>query len=338
MKLRFALVLTLIVCLFSCKKEDKKPVVVKVSIVHEPDKATYKVGEALNLSGLGVYLDFDNKESEYIAFETFVAKGLTCTPDNGTIMSMESNTIKVTHTESKQYSFKDLFVYEPTVTDYDGNVYGVTKIGSQLWMTENLRVTHYPNGFLIPTISDSNGNGSTNDEWAALGINDDAICFLDNKSSSQYGALYTWSAALGGDTTGSDTRPSHLQGVCPCDWHLPSNGEWYDLLNFVVNNGHSAYGTALKSTSGWYNDGNGIDSYGFSGLPGGYRDGYSGSFIDQSLRGQWWNSSEGRYNPYSNDLGAYSYYLIYNSAILEQGGGPYGNKKSYGFSVRCVKD
>jgi len=338
MKFKAVLAIILMGCLFSCKKEEEnKPVVTEILILGTP-KLDYKVGETLDLSALSVILYYDNQNSEVIPFEEFSSKGLICTPDNGTIMSLTTNIIKVTHTESKYSVSKELFVYEPTVTDYDGNVYGVTKIGNQLWMTENLKVTHYPDGSPIPTVSDSNGNGSTNDEWAALGVNDDAMCFFDNNSASQYGALYTWSAAIGGGTTGSDTKPSQLQGVCPKGWHLPSNGEWYELLDFVVNHGHSAYGTALKSVSGWYNNGNGIDSYGFTGLPGGYRDGYSGLFKDQGIIGVWWDSSEGRYNPNSNDLGAYSYCLIYNSAILEQGGGLYGSKKSYGFSLRCVKD
>ena len=40
------------------------------------------------------------------------------------------------------------------VTDIDGNVYPTKRIGNQLWMAENLRVTHYRNGDPIAEVSD----------------------------------------------------------------------------------------------------------------------------------------------------------------------------------------
>ena len=46
--------------------------------------------------------------------------------------------------------------FEGFVTDYDGNLYQTVKIGTQIWMSENLTVIHYANGDEIPLVTDNN--------------------------------------------------------------------------------------------------------------------------------------------------------------------------------------
>ncbi len=80
------------------------------------------------------------------------------------------------------------------------------------------------------------------------------------QSLAEYGRLYNWYAV-------DDAR-----SLCPSGWHVPTDGEWTDLENYISSQGFSGTeGTALKSTYGWYNGGNGTDDFGFSALPGGYR-------------------------------------------------------------------
>ena len=126
----------------------------------------------------------------------------------------------------------------------DGQKYKTVKIGSQVWMAQNL-----------------------NYEMA------DSYCYGNNAGScTKYGRLYTWAAAMDSagiwSTTGngcgygkicSPTYP--VRGVCPSGWHLPTQTEWNTLLTVV--GGSSVAGEKLKSTSGWYNNGNGTDGFGF---------------------------------------------------------------------------
>jgi uncharacterized protein (TIGR02145 family) len=86
-------------------------------------------------------------------------------------------------------------------------------------------------------------------------------------------------------------------------------------------------GTNLKTTSGWYDNGNGTDLFGFSGLPGGYRD-YDGYFSSVGGYGRWWTSTE------IDGGNAWLRYLYFISPEV----GRFSYSKEYGFSVRCLRD
>ena len=88
----------------------------------------------------------------------------------------------------------------------------------------------------------------------------------------EYGRLYDWQSA---------------QGACPSGWHLAGDDEWTVLTTFLT--GGTGPGTKMKSTSGWYQDGNGDNSSGFTGLPGGRRF-YDGSFIYLTRSAGFWSS------------------------------------------------
>ena len=85
-------------------------------------------------------------------------------------------------------------------------------------------------------------------------------------------------------------------------------------------------GTQMKTTYGWSNGGNGTDSSGFSGLPGGYRF-YDGNFVNAGYYGYWWSSSPSGSNAWFRYLHDY-FENVYRF---------YGNRRN-GFSVRCVRD
>jgi uncharacterized protein (TIGR02145 family) len=135
----------------------------------------------------------------------------------------------------------------------------------------------------------------------------------DPGNVDKYGYLYNWETA---------------NEVCPDGWQLPNDDEWDELENYVGNDGHSgSEGTALKSTSGWNDNGNGTDDYGFSGLPGGYR-GSNGDFDLIGSNGDWWSATEGyTFRAWHRGLHYDNENFIRND-----------DYKDYGFSVRCLRD
>ncbi len=221
-------------------------------------------------------------------------------------------------TETK-VDYVTIIVESSTVTDIDGNEYKTVIIGDQTWMAENLKVTHYASGTSISLVTDR-------DEWKNFSNSKKAYCFYDNDESLGYGALYTYAAATNGDSSGSN-----VQGVCPDGWHLPSDSEWTVLEDYISDDGHSgSEGTALKASSGWADDGDGTDNYSFNALPGGCRYKTNGAFSNGGSFGYWWTSTIYYFdNSYAYDRSLYNT----NEAVIKNNIG-----KSYGLSVRCVKD
>jgi uncharacterized protein (TIGR02145 family) len=90
----------------------------------------------------------------------------------------------------------------------------------------------------------------------------------------------------------------------------------------------SEAGTKLKASYGWYEGGNGTNSSGFSGLPGGSRFSYYGLFNGVGGYGYWWSSSE------SDTTYAWIRGLIYVGGLVGRG----VDDRLGGFSVRCLRD
>ena len=199
------------------------------------------------------------------------------------------------------------FVTAYGILDADGNIYTSVKIGTQEWMTENLRTTKYADGTSIPNVT-------SNTAWSNLSTG--AWSYYNNSSSNDatYGKLYNWYAV-------------NTSKLCPTGWHVPTDAEWTVLTDYLTANGHNGTeGTALKATSGWDYDGNGTDDYGFLGLPGGHRSGNGVS--DVGYNGYWWSSSQNDSNyAWSRYLGSYDVSVA-----------SYSLNKEYGFSVRCLRD
>jgi len=216
----------------------------------------------------------------------------------------------------------------PMVTDADGNTYHTIQIGTQLWMVENLKTTKYNDGTKIPTIKIIIGN-----EFSKLLT--PAYCWYKSDSvtfKNTFGALYNGYAV----STGK---------LAPMGWHVPSLDDWTKLSTYL--GGDSIAGGKMKSTYTnvmdphewfisdgiWFKPNTGaINSSGFSGLPGGNIASYG--FANGGSIGFWWSSTEDTvFLP--NSL--YRISLGYTTRELNIN---YDNGaiKTFGFSVRCVKD
>ena len=205
--------------------------------------------------------------------------------------------------------------------EYQGYDYETVQIGEQCWFAENLQGENYKNGDAIPA-------GLSDDEWSTTSSG--ALAVYGEGSSScnthspdgdacdpswslvEYGRLYNWYAV-------SDER-----GLCPMGWHVPTDAEFSTMTDGL--GGNEIAGNHMKTTFGWDGNGNGTNSSGFSGLPGGYR-ANNGDFTEAGSYGYWWSSSPiasdawGRYLPSANES-------VYR----------YQNELQDGFSVRCIQD
>lgn len=207
------------------------------------------------------------------------------------------------------------------VTDFDGNTYQTVQIGTQIWMAENLKTTHFADGTAISLITD-------NTTWANLGDNDTdlAYCYYNNNASgeaSTYGALYTWAAAMNGSTIESP------QGVCPTGWHLPDSTEWKTLSDFL--GGDAVSGGKLKEAgiTHWTTPNTSANNESnFTALGSAYRRYDNGLFAGINTISYFWTSTS------ANSTNAYTYKLSYSSAAASK----LSLLKSLGASVRCVKN
>ncbi|MEI6751561.1 MAG: FISUMP domain-containing protein [Paludibacter sp.] len=198
-----------------------------------------------------------------------------------------------------------------TFTDIrDGNTYKWVKIGTQIWMAENLKAVKYRNGDVVPNVTD-------NTAWAALTTG--AWCDYNNiaTNDTKYGHLYNW-------YTASDSR-----NIAPTGWHVPTDAEWTTLTTYL--GGQAVAGGKLKEagTLNWNSPNTGAtNETGFSALPGGLRNFSDGSFGGVGNNGNWWSSSE------NNATYVWRRYMNWSYSSV----GRSSSSKTYGFSVCCVRD
>lgn len=249
---------------------------------------------------------------------TVAGDKVSCDQDNGSfVLNLEGLTPNTTYylraysTNSigtgygNERSFK---TYTGSVTDYDGNNYNTITIGTQIWLRENLKVTHYRNGDAVP---------NTTNSYAWIHDSIAAYCWYNNDIANKdiYGAFYNFYVV------------ENASGICPAGWHVPSQSEWNTLVNVVGQS--NVAGGMLKDTTLWTSPNSGAtNSVGFTALPTGCRGYDDAHFHSLGITTWFWTTT---LDWQSN---AYVFFLVNNSSGITT----YPNPKRDGFSIRCIKD
>ena len=217
----------------------------------------------------------------------------------GHINNLTAGEYILTIEDSKGQTLTDSISIIDCIIDIDGNIYATVKIGDQIWMKENLRVTHDPDGSSIESYVYRN----------------------DTTYEEIYGRLYTWNAAMNGSTE------EKTQGICPCEWHIPSDEEFKIL---EIHLGMTRQEADLTNTWRGATVGTQLIYGGISGydarLSG--RRSSNGSYSLLGRMEYMWTSNEYGNNAWRRCLDIYA-----NNA------GRWNTfPKTYGFSIRCIKN
>jgi uncharacterized protein (TIGR02145 family) len=212
-----------------------------------------------------------------------------------------------TNAAGTSYGSDRTFTTDPlTVVDKDGNSYTVIRIGTQVWMKENLKTTTFSDNASIPSVTDATA-------WSNLTT--PGYCLYGNNAANKniYGALYNWYAV-------------NTAKLCPTGWHVPTDDDCIALESYL---GGTAGGKLKETgTTHWASPNTGAtDEVDFKALPGGLRS-EAGTFQFITNYGFWWTSSG-----YSSHNEWYRE-LEYNTDNNVR----YFKDDNNGMSVRCIKD
>ena len=197
------------------------------------------------------------------------------------------------------------------VEDADGNGYNTVVIGTQVWLKQNLKTTHFQNGDAISRVSsDAEWSNSTGPSY----------CYYNNDLSkaSEYGNLYNF-------YTVEDSR-----NVCPTGWRVSSMDDWIVLMRTLGDEFTADVKIREAGTSHWVKDVGADNSTGFTFLPGGNRES-DGKYFNLYSRGNLWTSTIWIENGIS---AGWLVGLEWDRPQIRTC--PYS--KPYGASIRCIKN
>jgi uncharacterized protein (TIGR02145 family) len=196
------------------------------------------------------------------------------------------------------------------ITDEDGNVYHTIIIGKQVWMAENLKVTHYANGDEIPQVADDK-------RWRQLTAG--AYCNYDNNiaNADVYGRLYNWH-------TITDSRH-----IAPKGWHIPTDQEWRTLIAYLGGNAIAGSKLMAAGLNYWEQPNNtATNQSGFSAIPAGNRNN-NGAYDNKGFSATWWTATGEQQADFATNYSVVNNRMAINEDV---------DDRVCGLSIRCIKD
>lgn len=218
----------------------------------------------------------------------------------------------------KQFKFlviarADIFLHGESgdfIDTRDGKDYKWVRIGKQVWMAHNLNI-----GLQIDGIKVQSNNGNT-----------EKYCYNDLElNCNTYGGLYLWDEMM------QYSKNEGTQGICPENWHIPTDSEWMILIEELGGKKMAYEKTKEIGDLHWKIVTKGItNKSGFTTLPGGLRNPDTISNIFNNMRNEayFWTSTEHDANSaFAIGLGS-MFMEVYR----------YSGLKQSGYSVRCIHD
>ena len=197
------------------------------------------------------------------------------------------------------------FVICGNPVSHEGYDYSTVQIGEQCWFSENCRY--------LPVVSPSSAGSETDPYYYVYGYEGtDVTASKATTNYATYGVLYNWPAVM-------------TAGICPNGWHIPSDGEFTELTDFLGGESVAAGKMKEAGYTHWFSPNTGAtNSSGFTSLPGGYS---VPSFGSRGYIGYWWSSSETGSSPWMRRL------LWLSDAVQR-----HLYCSDGGLSARCVRD
>ena len=315
--------MTCFAVLNSCNEKEEEPTITPVvpitDVVTKPVSAissTYAItggdigdnGGALSMfRGLCWNTESDPDTSSFYIDETVVNPG-SFTYRIGPLLPSTTYYVRAFAANEAGITYGDnvIFTTNASLSDIEGRTYGITNIGTQVWMTEDLATTKYNDGTSIPLVNDRT-------DWN----------ILSGPGYFLFSSINLWCDCIEPVKTLYNWYSVNTEKLCPVGWHVPTDVEWLVLAIYVgpeILCSYSIWGNLEQTYSNSYifNAGNTVILDTIDGIKGWKNYG-------AELTPQWWSS---------NSSGNYSaWYFILNPKIMRL-----EYSKKYGLPVRCIKD